>query len=422
MYAPYCDEGYGQDDATDGSGGYAKGAYPLRIHTWLGRAVSWADVSCSGATSGVPSAMIDYGITTTNSDEELWPKDVVCPSNPSRDAHYFCELGINGQRPPLGTATKYVTITIGGNDLKFAGIAQSCVALQVHGAIPDTGTLLSFAETVNLYPAILNCDEYLLPAFRTLGYYNDSTAIIANPVPTSSELIASLVLTYEKIHVKAPNAKIYVLGYPSVLPKNYSDEPFCGFSDTLENSDPSVTPSDGDLYFIVNHLALGFDSYPLSRLEYVLDQEVARAAAIANVAIDSGQGSVKYVDIQDQGWDNPSDRSDSETLCYYNHGGIPDGEAWVQPPLLTSKWQSALVAAQSTAESDIETLASDALSCATGYIPACAYLVADAESAVAAIEDDFSGSAIVPGAGHPTPALYTDIANTLENYMKNPNL
>ncbi|GAA3381918.1 SGNH/GDSL hydrolase family protein [Cryptosporangium minutisporangium] len=78
----------------------------------------------------------------------------------------------NSQVGSLSASTKYVTITIGGNDIGFANLVISC-------------TLTNCASTIA-----------------------SSNAQIANQLP------AKLDTTYAAIRSRAPNATVVVLGYP----------------------------------------------------------------------------------------------------------------------------------------------------------------------------------------------------------------
>jgi lysophospholipase L1-like esterase len=84
--------------------------------------------------------------------------------------------------------TQVVTLTIGGNDIGFADFAKACVNTQSSCAINSAA-------------------------------YNTALGKINNELP------AKLEATYKRILAYAPNAQIYVIGYPQVAPVKVSTDP-----------------------------------------------------------------------------------------------------------------------------------------------------------------------------------------------------
>jgi lysophospholipase L1-like esterase len=84
---------------------------------------------------------------------------------------------LNNQVGALNSATKYVTIAVGGNDIGFSSVIKSC-ALPLSDCTPDINT----AEN----------------AIRTT-------------------LPESLNSVYTQIHTRAPGAKVVVVGYPRLF-------------------------------------------------------------------------------------------------------------------------------------------------------------------------------------------------------------
>lgn len=95
----------------------------------------------------------------------------------------------------LNAGTDVVTLTIGGNDLGFSSIIQSCLAAS------GSGPLL-FAN------AIANCTSIYAPS----GGVDTLSAAVNGPVT------ASLTATLAKINELAPNAQVFVVGYPALMP------------------------------------------------------------------------------------------------------------------------------------------------------------------------------------------------------------
>lgn len=98
----------------------------------------------------------------------------------------------------LSSATDVVTITIGGNDVGFKDFAYACLF------------------PINVTTGV--CDEFT-------DIYDDTMDKITNELP------AKLEATYEALLQKAPNAQIYVVGYPHLAPIKTISDPFeqtCG--------------------------------------------------------------------------------------------------------------------------------------------------------------------------------------------------
>jgi len=107
--------------------------------------------------------------------------------------------GEGSQLNALSDDTEVVTLTIGGNDVGFSEFAKKCVS------------------PLN-WPGEEVCDEFT-------DAYDDITDAILNDLPSSLESVYELILD------SAPNAEIYVGGYPIVAPWMASNEPFdqdCG--------------------------------------------------------------------------------------------------------------------------------------------------------------------------------------------------
>ena len=111
------------------------------------------------------------------------------------------------QRDSLSAATRVVTITIGGNDLGFFTTTASCVALSANGP------LLASAEE--------NCrQKYVKAGMDTLAeriagpVISGRAATAKDPTPVARGLTA----TFAAITAAAPNARVFVVGYPAIMP------------------------------------------------------------------------------------------------------------------------------------------------------------------------------------------------------------
>jgi lysophospholipase L1-like esterase len=115
------------------------------------------------------------------------------------------------QSRALGPDTRVVTITIGGNDLGFVKTLTSCLALSAHGPILTSGRLSCRAS------------------FVTKG-----VDTLARRV--TDTVSGRLAKTFAAITTDAPNAKVFVVGYPAVMP-DAANTPSAGcFSGSLGGS------------------------------------------------------------------------------------------------------------------------------------------------------------------------------------------
>lgn len=144
--------------------------YPHQVAVELGLALT--DVTCAGATTA--------NLTTT-------AQAVPGGSNPIQDAS-------------LSSTTDIVTVTIGGNDLGFTDVMKSCAALSA-----AIGPVLG--DPLNNPLTLANCQLMYAPG----GVDLLSAKIAAVVVP---QLTAALT----DIAAKAPNAKVFVVGYPALTP------------------------------------------------------------------------------------------------------------------------------------------------------------------------------------------------------------
>ncbi|WP_022886319.1 SGNH/GDSL hydrolase family protein [Glaciibacter superstes] len=97
------------------------------------------------------------------------------------------------QSEALSASTDIVTVTIGGNDLGFAAVAQSCAALSATG------------------PTLTGLDS-------CKAFYNPAPGVDILLNRLADPVTAAIGAAYADIHAKAPNAKIFVIGYPAVAP------------------------------------------------------------------------------------------------------------------------------------------------------------------------------------------------------------
>ncbi|UFS60796.1 SGNH/GDSL hydrolase family protein [Subtercola endophyticus] len=158
--------GLGVDPQTDQPAagcGQSSNNYPHQLAAALD--LNLTDVTCAGATAN--------NITTQNQTVTDGTRTTSVPP----------------QITALSASTDIVTLTVGGNNLKFTQVAGACAAATA------AGPLL-------LEPAQNNCKSFLGPQI-TASFADIQTA---------------LAQTYEAVKASAPNAKIFVLGYPTIAP------------------------------------------------------------------------------------------------------------------------------------------------------------------------------------------------------------
>jgi hypothetical protein len=144
--------------------------YPHRTAAAIG-AVSFRDVSCSGATAAHVTAV----------------QSITGGTNPA-------------QLAAVDTTTTVVTMGFGGNDIGFVNIITGCAAILPFGA---------------------PCRNKYAPA----GGVDQLAARIDAAGPGIGSAIAA-------VRAKAPNAKVYVVGYPALLPESGSCFPQMPYTPT----------------------------------------------------------------------------------------------------------------------------------------------------------------------------------------------
>lgn len=159
------------------------------------------------------------------------------------------------QSDSLSATTDIVTVTIGGNDLGFSSVAARCIALDAAGPPPG------------------------VPGF-------DSCKAFYNPLPNVDTLIETLdvtvspalLQTFALIKAKAPNARVFVVGYPSIAPDFVNiptpQPPGCFTAPVGPSGLNPPYPQDTFPYMQV-------DTLYLHKIEKALDDAI-EAAAVAN--------------------------------------------------------------------------------------------------------------------------------------------
>jgi lysophospholipase L1-like esterase len=120
-------------------------------------------------------------------------KDASCSGAKTDDMTNPQNVDPDGPNPPqlnsLTTSTEVVSLTIGGNDIGFSEIAQSCI------------TLNPFSSPCR--------DKY------TAGGKDQVAERIAATAPKVTAVL-------QGIHARSPKARVYVLNYPAIFPETGS--------------------------------------------------------------------------------------------------------------------------------------------------------------------------------------------------------
>lgn len=196
---------------TDPNGCFqAEQNWPHRVADELGLALD--DQSCSGAIT----ANLGYPAGAT------MPTSPTIDTLPELPGNAQIQTTMTGQTAPrlqtaaLSANTDIVTVAIGGNDLGFTDLAAACIRNSTGGSVLG----LSFVTGGTYAPA--NCADYFTTANNVPAFPAD-----ANLQARMSTLIAPrIAAVFEEIAAKAPNAQVFVVGYPQIASSTATDTCF----------------------------------------------------------------------------------------------------------------------------------------------------------------------------------------------------
>ena len=135
-------------------------------------------------------------------------RDPSCSGAKTDDMTSPQEVEIDGPNPPqldsLEAGTEVVSVTIGGNDIGFSEIAQSCITLN---------------------PFSSPCRD---------KYNSGGKDVIAERIVATAPKVAEVL---QGIHFRSPEARVYLVNYPAIFPEtgsgcwprmpiSYSDAPY----------------------------------------------------------------------------------------------------------------------------------------------------------------------------------------------------
>jgi hypothetical protein len=117
-------------------------------------------------------------------------KDASCSGAKTDDMTNPQSIEIDGPNPPqfnsLSASTEVVSLTIGGNDIGFAEVAQSCITLN---------------------PFSSPCKD---------KYDSGGHDQLAERIEATAPKVAAVL---QGIHSRSPGARVYVLNYPAIFPE-----------------------------------------------------------------------------------------------------------------------------------------------------------------------------------------------------------
>jgi len=184
------------------------------------------DPSCGQATVDYPHQVAAaLGLHLT---------DVSCSGATTADITGAQRSSVPAQAGALSAATSVVSVTIGGNDLGFAQIARSCIALSPAG------------------PLAASQNQSCKPLYVS-GSTDSLQARIANVV------VPNLRATFAAIKAAAPTAKVFVVGYPHIMPATVPTTG-CYSSPATPNSFPFEAGDTAYLYSVEQSLDAAIQS------------------------------------------------------------------------------------------------------------------------------------------------------------------
>ena len=177
--------------------------YPARVLPSVKHRSFWA---CSGAT-------VD--------DMEHVPPQTPQPSR-ARDQEQFDQPR---QTAMVDRSTRWITVSVGGDDLSFGDIGRACGGVEVNHS------------TFQRLPGQPSCTSVI----------NGEAKKMSEPNGKMSELQGSLETLYEALLTRAPSADLVVVGYPRIFPASYrglpvyQKKPYC-ILDHYQVVVPNPTP------------------------------------------------------------------------------------------------------------------------------------------------------------------------------------
>jgi hypothetical protein len=183
--------------------------------------------------------------------------------------------GQNGepaQLSALSSATRWVTLTAGGDDLHFSNVLLACLDLRASVTIHRTTRSYTQSGVVR---ESTTCDQYVANANALVN--------VTNGTSKEANVLEHL---YEQIFVHAPNAELAVLNYPQLFTE--SPPTFCPVARGL-----SLSP----LFKVrTASLNIGYSAKQISQFNRV-ESELNAALASAVSAVSALGDNIRLVDV-----------------------------------------------------------------------------------------------------------------------------
>jgi lysophospholipase L1-like esterase len=196
---------------------------------------------------------------------------VACSGATSKDL-LTGENGEPAQLSALSSATRWATLTVGGNDLHFASVLVACLDLRASVVVHHTTR--SYTQS-GIVRESKTCAQYLDSAYALLDVTNG----------TSKEATA-LEHVYEQIFKDAPNTELAVLNYPQLFTERHPV--FCPVARGISLSSRLKVRSA--------QLNVGYSASQISEFNRV-ENEVNTAVATAVTDVSALGDNIRLVDV-----------------------------------------------------------------------------------------------------------------------------
>lgn len=185
--------------------------YPHLVAADFGLAIT--DRTCSGAVSPNLGYAAGASLTLPPSGSLTLLPQLTTASQAQTTMSSQAYPGL--QADALSATTDIVTVAIGGNDLGFSDIAESCMRTSVGAGTKALGMLVIAGFDVD------NCRDVYESADPTYADFQ-----LADRQTTY--ITPRIAAVFDEIATKAPNAQVFVVGYPQITPADATDACFSG--------------------------------------------------------------------------------------------------------------------------------------------------------------------------------------------------
>jgi len=164
----------------------------------------------------------------------------------------------------LGPTTDVVTVAIGGNDLGFSDIAESCMRASVGGGSTALGMMVIAGISV------ANCKDVYESSNPSYADYQLATR-------QTDFITPRIAAVFDEIATKAPNAQVFVVGYPQIAPADATDACFSGGFPPFSDGVPFSGVDLGYIHDVESELVAALQSEAAARGFHFVDTWEATA-------------------------------------------------------------------------------------------------------------------------------------------------